>query len=305
MPRAVRFDRFGDPSVLYVAEVPVEEPGPGQIRVRMEAAGLNPVDFKMRRGGSRYDVRLPAGTGRELTGVVEAVGEGATRLRPGDWVFGTIPGGAFADLVTVEESFFALRPAEVPAEVAGGLALAGQTAWDALASQPLEAGQTIVVSAAAGGVGSILCQLAVRNGLRVVGTASDTNAQWLRSVGVIPVRYADTSGGGLADRLRDAAAGEPITAVFDLHGAATIEAALALGVPPERINTNALATEPYGVQHVGRGPTNLNTLDSLAALIASDELLLPIAAVYPLAEVRQAFERLEQGHLRGKVVLVP
>ena len=301
MVRAVRFDRFGDPSVLYLADVPLEEPGPGQVRVRMRAAGLNPVDYKIRRGTSRYRVTPPAAVGRELAGVVEAIGPDAARLAVGDEVFGTIPTGAFADAVTVDESYFAVRPDGVPVEVAGGLALAGQTAWDALGSQPLQAGQTIVVSVAAGGVGSILCRLAVLRGLRVIGTAGDANAEWLRSIGVLPVRYGD----GLVGRLREAAGGEPVAAVFDLHGPETIEAALELGVPPERINTNATHPAPYDVRGVGRGPTSLPTLDRLAALVAEGKLIVPIAAVYPLDRVREAFERLEQGHLRGKVVLVP
>jgi NADPH:quinone reductase-like Zn-dependent oxidoreductase len=301
MVRAVRFDRFGDPSVLYVADVPLEEPGPRQVRVRLRAAGLNPVDYKIRQGTSRYQITPPAAIGRELAGVVEAVGADVARLSVGDEVFGTIPTGAFADAVTVEESFFAPRPESVPAEVAGGLALVGQTAWDALGSQPLQAGQTIVVSAAAGGVGTILTQLAVRRGLRVLGTASDANADWLRSLGVVPVRYGE----GLVGRLRDAADGEPIAAVFDLHGAETIEAALELGVTPDRINTNATDPTQHGVRGVGRGPTSIPTLDRLAALVAAGELVVPIEAVYPLDRVREAFERLERGHLRGKVVLVP
>lgn len=301
MVRAVRFDRFGDPSVLHLADVPLEEPGRGEVRVRMRAAGLNPVDYKIRRGTSRYPVTPPAGVGRELAGIVDAVGPGVERLAVGSEVFGTIPSGALADAVTVEEGFFAPRPDDVSVEVAGGLALAGQTAWDALASQPLDPRSTIVVSAAAGGVGSILSQLAVARGLRVIGTASDANAGWLRSIGVVPVRYGD----GLAERLREAAGGEPIAAVFDLHGPETITAGLELGVPPERINTNATDPAPFGVRGVGRGPTSIPTLQQLAALVAAGTLTVPTAAVYPLDRVREAFEHLERGHLRGKIVVVP
>jgi NADPH:quinone reductase-like Zn-dependent oxidoreductase len=287
--------------VLYLADVPLEEPGPGQVRVRMRAAGLNPVDYKIRRGTSRYGVNPPTAVGRELAGVVDAVGPGVERVDVGDEVFGSIPTGAFADAVTIDETYFARRPDDVPSAVAGGLAVAGQTAWDALGSQPLQGGETIVVSAAAGGVGSILSQLAVVRGLRVIGTAGPANEEWLRLIGVIPVRY----GAGLAERLREAADGEPIAAVFDLHGPETIEAALGLGVPPERINTNATDPTPYRVRGVGRGPTSIPTLDRLAALVAEGRITVPVAAVYPLDQVRQAFERLEQGHLRGKVVLIP
>ena len=156
----------------------------------------------------------------------------------------------------------------------------------------------IVVSAAAGGVGGMLAQLAALRGIRVIGTASAANHEWLRSRGIEPVLYGD----GLADRLA-AAAREGITAVFDQHGPETIEAALALDVPPERINTIATDATVYGVRNVGRGAVHPPTLDALAALVADGSLDVPIAATFPLGEVRAAFDFLEAGHLRGKVVL--
>jgi len=298
--RAARYHSAGGPEVIDIETITVDSPGEGEVRIRLAAAGLNPVDYKIRRGTSRFSVSLPAVVGREFSGVVESVGEGVTGVAVGDPVFGSIPSGAACDLVLAPVEVIAPVPAEVPLDVAGGLALAGQTAWDALESQHLAEGDTIVVSAAGGGVGGILCQLAVARGLRVIGTASEGNHAWLSSRGVVPVLYGD----GLAARLRDAAT-EGITAVFDQHGPETIRAALELGVPAERINTIGTDPRPFGVRQVGRAAVHPPTLRALAALVGSGEVVVPIAARYPLAEVREAFAHLESGHLRGKIVLMP
>src|SRR4051812_43153003 len=168
MNRAVRFSRFGGPEVLELVDEPLTEPGADEVRVALRAAGLNPADYKRREGGPQYTVTLPTGIGRELSGVVEAVGSGVPHLSVGDEVFGTVPDGAFQTHLVADAGFFARKPAGLPWPVAGALALVGQTAWDALASLPLERGAgdgageaapTILVSAAAGGVGSMLSQL--------------------------------------------------------------------------------------------------------------------------------------------------
>lgn len=296
--RVVRYHELGGPEVLRLEHDDVAPPEHGEVRVRVTAGGLNPVDAKIRSGRSRIQLPLPVAVGREFSGVIEAVGPGVDDLAVGDAVFGSIPQGAFADLVVAPASVVARVPEGVPLEVAAGLALAGQTAWDALESQHLQQGDVIVVSAAAGGVGGMLGQLAVARGLRVIGTASAANHEWLRSRGVEPVLYGE----GLRERLA-AAALEAITAVFDQAGAETIEAALALGVPADRINTIAADASAYGVRNVGRGAVHPPTLDALAALVADGALDVPIAATYPLTEVRAAFEFLEAGHLRGKVVV--
>ncbi|MBU1250527.1 MAG: NADP-dependent oxidoreductase [Actinobacteria bacterium] len=298
--RAARYHSVGGPEVIDVETITVAAPGEGEVRIRLAAAGLNPVDYKIRRGTSRFPVTVPTTLGREFSGVVESVGAGVTDVAAGDHVFGSIPSGAACDLVVAPVDALAPVPDDVPLEVAGGLALAGQTAWDALESQHLAEGDTVVVSAAAGGVGGILCQLAIARGLRVIGTASESNHAWLAERGVVPVLYGD----GLTARLRDAGA-DGITAVFDQHGPETIRAALELGVPPERINTIATDPEPFGVRRVGRGAVHAPTLRALVALVGSGAVDVPIAARYPLAEVREAFVRLESGHLRGKIVLVP
>lgn len=296
--RAVVYHELGGPEVLQLEHVDVPPPGEGEVRVRFAAGGLNPVDAKIRGGRSRIQMPLPVAVGREFSGIIEAVGQGVERFSVGDAVFGSIPQGGFADWVVAPASIVARVPEGVALEVAAGLALAGQTAWDALESQNLGPGDVIVVSAAAGGVGGVLAQLAVARGIRVIGTASEANHEWLRSRGIEPVIY----GAGLRDRLATTAP-DGITAVFDQFGPETIEAALALGVPAERINTIATDATVYGVRNVGRGAVHPPTLDALAALVADGTLDVPIAAAYPLSEVRAAFAFLEAGHVRGKVVV--
>ena len=303
MNRAVRFERFGGPEVLELVDEPLSDPGPGEVRVALRAAGLNPADSKRREGGPQYVVTLPTGIGRELAGVVEAVGVGVDRLSVSDEVFGTVPDGAFQTHLVADAGFLAHKPAALPWEVAGGLALVGQTAWDALASQPLEHAQgepapIILVSAAAGGVGGILSQLAVLRGVRVIGSASPGNHEWLRSRRVEPVAY----GPGLVDAVR-AIAPDGITAAFDLQGAGTVRQFLELGVPPHRINTNAMDPSEFGIRRVGRGPTSIPTLDALAALVVGGDIEVPIADSFAFDRVADAFRRLETGHLRGKVVI--
>lgn len=301
MNRVVTFSEFGEPGVLHIEQRPVEEPGAGQVRVRMAFAGLNPVDYKIRRGGSQYDTTLPARVGRELSGVVESTGSEVERLAAGDAVFGSIPVGALAETVVVPEANLAFVPDELPMDVAGGLALAGQTAWDAIASQGLHPGDTIVVSAAAGGVGGILAQLGVHAGVRVIGSASAGNHGWLRSRGIEPVEY----GQGMVDAVRALlVGGTPPTAAFDLHGPESVQQFLELGIPPERINTNAMgAATPPGVQRVGRGAPSPDVLGTLAAMVVDGAVEIPIARRFPLERVAEAYEFLETGHLRGKVVV--
>lgn len=297
--RVVTYHQNGGPEVLVVERAEVAAPGPGEVRVRVAACALNPVDAKLRAGRSRIALPPPVRVGREFSGWVEALGSGVSGFALGHRVFGSIAQGCAAGHLVAPANAMTRVPEGVNLEQAAGLSLAGQTAWDALASQQVQSGDTIVVSAAAGGVGGILAQLALARGLRVIGTASPANHEWLRSRGIEPVVY----GPGLADRLA-ALAPEGIRAVFDQSGLETIEAALAVGVAADRINTIATDPSPYGVRQVGRGPVHPPTLDALADLVADGTIDLPIEATYPLEEVRAAFEHLERGHLRGKVVLV-
>ena len=292
--RSVRYDHFGGPEVLELLDRDVPAPGPGKVRVRVIAAGINPADSKTRRGA--WAPTLPTGIGRELAGTVETAGEDS-EFAPGDEVFGFAATGAVAELVVTSDTNLARKPAGLDWTTAGGLALAGLTAYSSTSSLSLDSADTVLVSAAAGGVGVIASQLAKRAGARVIGTASPANHEFLRSLGVEPVTYGD----GLLASLRELG---PITAVLDNNGAETIEAALALGVPVERINTIAADAEKWGIRSVGRGAVDRAALEELARLVVARELVVPIDSTYALDDAVAAFERLDSGHARGKVVIL-
>jgi len=298
--RSARYSTYGPAGVLSVETRDVAAPAPGKVRVAVHAAGLNPADSKIREGlWPSLPAQFPAGIGREMSGVVEAVGDDVTLVKVGDEVFGNVAGSAIAEYVLTNQINLAHKPADLDWITAGGLSLAGQTAWDAVASQNVSASDVALVSAAAGGVGSVTAQLLVRLGATVIGTASARNHGYLRSIGVIPVSYGD----GLVERVREAAGDRAVTVVFDHHGAETIEAGIALGVDPSRINTIAADAEAFGVVHVGRGPINAATLEELARLVVAGELVIDVEATYPLDEVVAAFDRLDAGHTRGKIVV--
>jgi NADPH:quinone reductase-like Zn-dependent oxidoreductase len=209
-----------------------------------------------------------------------------------------------AELALVEASDLTRKPERVSWEVAGGLYVAGTTAWGAVHAVQPEEGETVVISGAAGGVGSIAVQLAHRTGATVIGLASESNHEWLRSHGVIPLAYGD----GVADRIRTAAP-SGVDAFIDTYGAGYVELALALGVPAERIDTivDFAAAAKHGVKTDGgreAGP-GAKVLAELAGLVAEGQLEVPIANVYPLAQVRDAYTELERRHTRGKIILRP
>lgn len=301
---SVRYSGFGPATVLRVVPGTVPAPADGQVRISVRAAGLNPIDSKAREGlMPRLVPTFPAGIGREVAGVVEAVGadvgSGGRRFAVGDEVFGSVSGGALAEFVLAKPGSLAHKPAGLDWAIAATLPLAGITAWDSFGSQSVTAADTVLVSAAAGGVGVLVAQLAVRAGAMVIGTAGERNHDFLRGIGVIPVAY----GPGLADRVRAAAAGREVTVVLDHHGDETVEAGIALGVPLSRINTIAADAAAHGVQGVGRGAVDPTTLESLARLIVEGGLVVPIDSEFPLAEVVAAYDRLDGGHVRGKVVV--
>jgi NADPH:quinone reductase-like Zn-dependent oxidoreductase len=306
MPRAVRFDRYGDVDVLEVAEVPAPVPGAGELLVRVKAAGINPGESKIREGllHERWPASFPSGQGSDLAGIVEAVGDGVSAFAPGDAVLGWTDNRASqAELVLVEEGNATPKPDAVPWEVAGALFVAGATARGAVDSVKLSAGETLVVSGAAGGVGSIAVQLAVRLGVTVIGLASAPNHHWLTRHGAVPVAYGE----GVADRLR-AAAPEGVDAFIDTVGGGYIDLALSLGVAPQRIDTiiDFAGAQEHGTLVVGNAASaRAEVLAELAELIAAGELEIPIARVYPLEQVRDAYRELEQGHTHGKIVLAP
>lgn len=298
--RAVRFDRFGPPDVLTIDEVPLPEPGPGQVRIRVVAAGLNRADGKVRQGlfRPRLPRTLPSGIGFDAAGTVDAVGPDVTGFDRGDEVFALTALGGLAEYAIARAGAVARRPPGLSWHAAGGFATVGQTALDVVASQELGPADVVLVSAAAGGVGGLVAQLARQAGAAVIGSASARNAAHLIRLGVIPVRY----GPGMAERLIDIAP-DGITVVFDQAGEETVRAALDLGVPATRINTIAADATVLGVRGVGQGRPDVERLEMLAAQVAAGALRFPIDAVFPLESAADAYEHLELGHSRGKVIV--
>lgn len=306
MPKAVRFDEYGGIDVLRVVEVERPRPGPGQVLIGMRAAGINPGEASIREGlmHERWPATFPSGQGSDLAGVVEEVGDGVADFAVGDEVIGfTHQRASHAELVIAEAANLTHRPRNVPWEAAGALFIAGSTAYAAVRAVSLTRGDTLVVSAAAGGVGSIVVQLAVHAGAKVIGLAGEANHQWLSDHGVVPVTY----GPYVADRVR-AAAGGRVDAFIDTFGGGYVDLAIALGVPPSRIDTiiDWAAAQKYGVKTEGTAAAaNAEVLAELAGLISDGRLEIPIARTYPLDQVQDAFQELERRHTRGKIVLVP
>lgn len=306
MPKAVRFNQYGDIDVLQIVDVERPEPGPRQVLVQVKAAGINPGEAAIRKGllHQRWPATFPSGEGSDLAGIVAAVGEEVQGFAVGDEVIGfTDNRASHAEFVVVEASHLIPRARKVSWEVAGALFVAGTTAYAAIRAVSLKQGDTVAVSGAAGGVGSIVVQLAVREAAKVIGLASPTHHQWLKDHGVIPVAYGE----GIEQRIR-AASDNHLDAFIDTYGADYVELALNLGVRPERIDTiaNFEAVAKYGVKAEGNAQgASAAVLTELAQLIDKGELEIPIARTYPLTEVREAYRDLEQRHTRGKIVLVP
>lgn len=304
MPQAVRFDQYGDLDVLQVVTVPRPVPGPGQVLVEVKAAGTNPGEAAIRTGvfAQRWPATFPSGQGSDLAGVVAAVGEGVTRWVPGDEVIGfTHARASHAQYVAVEQENLTPRPPGVPWEVAGALYVAGTTAHAIVRAVSVAPGDTLVVTGAAGGVGSIAVQLAKLAGATVIGVAGPAKHEWLSGHGVIPVAYTD----GVADRIRAAANGR-VDALLDTAGNGYVALAIDLGVHPDRIDTiiDLPAAERYGARF-GGDPGTADVLAELAALVDKGALEVPIANVYPLTQVRDAYRELAEGHTHGKIVLRP
>lgn len=303
--QAVRFHGYGGIDVLRVEEVARPVPGPGQVLVEVRAAGIQPGEVMIRRGArhGRWPATFPSGQGSDLAGVVAGLGPEVRGFAVGDEVLGfTHTRSSHAEFVVADDVNLVHRPAGLPWDVAGSLYVAGTTAYATVFAVDPGPADTVVVSGAAGGVGSLAVQLARRRGATVVGLASEPNHAWLRKHGVLPVRYGD----GVADRIRQAAG--PVHAFIDTVGDGYVDLAVALGVRPERINTirDWPAAARVGARTYGEGSAaSAVVVGELARLAARGELEVPIARGYPLARVRDAFRDLERGHTHGKIVLRP
>ncbi|HEY2565129.1 MAG TPA: NADP-dependent oxidoreductase [Acidimicrobiales bacterium] len=304
--RAVRFDEYGGLDALYIAEVDVPDPPPGEVLVAVKAAGINPGEGKIREGflRDRFPATFPSGQGTDLAGVIDQIGEGVDGLAVGDEVAGwTDRRASQAEYVNVPGDQLVAKPASVEWPVAGSLFVAGVTAYAAVRAVAAGPGDTVAVSAAAGGVGSITVQLLKARGATVIAIASEANHSWLSSIGVTPVAYGD----GLAERVR-AAAPAGVDAFIDTYGEEYVKLAIDLGVRPERVDTITAfeAAQKYRVKTEGSAAaSSADVLVELVDLVASGRITVPIDATYPLDRVREAYAELEKGHTRGKIVLIP
>ena len=300
---------YGGPEVLTTTTEVLPEPGPGQVRVKVRAIGVNPVDHKVYSGFMSADpARLPLRLGSEASGVVDALGDGVTTVAIGDEVIAYRASGAYTTDLVVPESALTRKPPALGWEEAAGLMLTGATAWHALVASGAQVGDTVLVHGAAGGVGQMALQLARLWGIGVVATAGERNQGLLRELGATPISY----GAGLLERARSAAPGG-YAAALDLVGTdEAIDVSLAL-LPAERVvSIAAFRRAGDGITLIGGGPaadpgTELRNAAraELAGLAGRGELVVTIDRTYPLAEARAAHDYLRAGHAHGKVILLP
>lgn len=300
--KAMIFDRYGGPEVLHEAEVPMPAAGPGQVRVRVKAVGFNPLDAKIRSGVMQAirPMTLPALLGMEMAGIVDQVGEGVTGLAVGDDVLGPSDSGAYAQYALA--GTLARKPAAMSWETAAALPVAGGTAQRVLDLLKVSAGETLLIHGAAGAVGTVAVQLAVRRGATVIGTASPANLDYLRDLGAIPLEYGD----GLVERVR-ALAPRGIDAVFDVAGKGALPASIELRGGTSRIITIAdMGAQALGIPFSAGSPEmrSAAALANLARLVVDGTLRLTVSATYPLEQAAEAHRLTEAGHARGKIVLL-
>ena len=289
----------GGPETLELTDVPDPVPGPGELLVRVRAAGVNPGDWRLR--GGAYGVEPPAVLGREVAGTVVALGPDVDGVGVGDEVFGGCPGmvGGWAEQALVTASFAAPRPDAVSPEAAAVLPVAAGTAYDALTVLDLPTGATLLVNGAGGGVGVPLVQMARARGLHVVGTASPAKHDLVARLGAVPVAYGD----GVADRVR-AAAPDGVDAVFDLVGGDPLRTVAELVVDRSRlisVSDKELATSLGGRELVRDRSTAV--LTALADLVARGELDPHVTDVRSFDDTAAALALVESGHATGKVVV--
>ena len=234
MARTVQFSEYGGTDLLAAVDAPALTAGPGQVRIAVRAAGINPIDWKIMRGFMRemIPLTLPAGLGSDVAGVVDQVGTGVTEFQVGDEVMGRSLTPAISESALADPASLITKPADIGWDVAGSVAGAGGTAWAVLNQLGIKAGETLLVHAAAGGVGTFAVQLAVARGARVIGTASERNFEYLRSIGAEPVSYGD----GLLERVR-AVAPDGVDAVLDASGRGEIPLSIELAGGPDRVLT--------------------------------------------------------------------
>ncbi|AWW43642.1 NADP-dependent oxidoreductase [Streptomyces cadmiisoli] len=303
--KAITLKRYGTADDLELTEQPEPKVAPGEVLVRVKAAGVNPVDWKLAEGmlDALVESRFPLIPGWDVAGVVERVGFDVSEFAPGDEVFGyirkdTAQLGAYAEQVSAHVRMLARKPAVLSWEEAAGVPLAGLTALQALERVGVRDGWTVLVHAAAGGVGVLGAQIALARGARVIGTASEHNHEFLRGLGVEPVTYGE----GLADRVA-ALAPDGVDAALDFIGGDAVEVSQGLVKDPSRIASIVDAeVTAHGGHYVWVRP-DAAQLTELGRLAGEGRLTVPVAKVLPLAEAAEAWRLSAEGRTRGKLVL--
>jgi NADPH:quinone reductase-like Zn-dependent oxidoreductase len=308
MPRQVRFEQYGGVDVLQMVEVEKPVPGEEELLIAVKATGINPFDSKLRQGmmEGRFPFSFPSAQGNDVAGVVEAVGPGVTHFKPGDEIVGSSSKrGAQADFALVSQTKALPRPEGVSWEVAGSLWVVGTTSQAMVRAARIQADDLVLVSGASGGVGALASQLARHRRAAVIGVAGESNHEWLLSHGILPVSYGDD----VESRIRAAAAdaGRRLTAVLDVAGGGYVDLGIRLGVAPDRIDTivDYGAAENHGAKTDGGAAGSTPDIAELLTLLKDRQIELPIHASFPLDQVQEAYTELEQGHPRGKIVLIP
>lgn len=290
--------------MLRIAECEIPVPRPGEVRLAVRATGVNPIDWKLRSGAMAdvVPVELPMVPGQDIAGEVEQLGANVRGLAVGDEVFGKVPSGGYAERALAGANRLARKPPALPWELAAALPVAATAAVRALETLGGLAGRTIVINGAAGGVGSLAVQLAVRSGATVIGTASERNHHYLTQLGATPIAY----GHGLRDRIR-ALGATRVDAALDCAGFDSLEPLIEITGDRQRVVTIAdPSAASVGVRFVSGDPDDVPAvLTQIAQLAADGLILIPIADVYPLSDAARAQRESERGHVRGKLILVP
>ncbi|MFA7324272.1 MAG: NADP-dependent oxidoreductase [Candidatus Nanopelagicales bacterium] len=297
--RAVIFDEYGDPQVLHAAEMPEPHAGPGQVRIKVKAASVNPIDWKIRAGylQQMMPLEFPSIPGRDASGVVDEIGEGVEDIEVGDAVFGMAATGASAEFAVLAS--WAAKPEAWSFEEAAGAALVVTTAVRCLDQLGAEAGTTVLVEGAAGGVGIAAVQLAVGRGLTVIGTASQGNHDFLRSLGAIPTTYGE----GLKSRVAELAP-QGVDFVIDTAGSGSlVDLVTLVSDPNDVISVADYNAAAVGARSAATAGDPFASLREAAALGAKGGFSIPVQATFELDDAAAAHELSQGGHVRGKVVV--
>lgn len=303
--KAMILNEYGGPEQLRLAEVPDPKYGPSEVRIRVKAAGVNPVDWKLATGGldPLMNVDFPLISGWDVAGVVEAVGADSPEFAVGDEVFGYlrkdwVQFGAYAELATANVRMLAHKPAALSWEQAAGVPLAGLTAHRAIELSGLREGETVLIHAAAGGVGSLGTQIALARGAKVIGTAGTGNHDYLSQLGATPVEYGE----GVIDRVRGVAP-DGVDVVLDFVGGGVVAQSAELVTDRSRL----LSIADHAVDQVGGRVVWVRPdaagLTELAELATADKLAVHVSETFPLERAADAWRASQSGHTRGKIVL--